>query len=261
MGRELKRVPLNFQWEIGKLWKGFVNPHEYHQCDKCDGGGYSREYERLKNIWYGWHDTHYVTNPYKPNSRYNPNAWSNNLTKEDVEVLVKGGRLTDVIGYRSWYEEKENTWYRFKDSEKIKCDAPTYPTPEEVNEWNLKSFMGHDSVNAYVVIKAKCIREGKNHECDKCGGSGEYWRDEEAKNLYQNWEEYPPPKGEGFQLWSTTTEGHPMTPVLSTLEDLCKHLESAKVPLFGRSTASYQRWFDMLSEGFVRHETDVGVFI
>lgn len=37
MGRELKRVPLDFKWEIGKLWCGYVNPHTVHKCNECDG--------------------------------------------------------------------------------------------------------------------------------------------------------------------------------------------------------------------------------
>ena len=27
MGRELKRVPLDFDWPLNKPWEGFVNPH------------------------------------------------------------------------------------------------------------------------------------------------------------------------------------------------------------------------------------------
>ena len=35
MGRELKRVPLDFQWEINKLWCGYINPHKAHECKEC----------------------------------------------------------------------------------------------------------------------------------------------------------------------------------------------------------------------------------
>ena len=31
-----------------------------------------------------------------------------------------------------------------------------------------------------------------------------------------------PPKGEGFQLWETTTEGSPVSPVFETLDELCE---------------------------------------
>ena len=27
MGRELRRVPLDFNWPLNKVWEGFCNPH------------------------------------------------------------------------------------------------------------------------------------------------------------------------------------------------------------------------------------------
>lgn len=38
MGREIKRVSLNFSWPRGKVWKGFLNPH-YRPCQACGGNG------------------------------------------------------------------------------------------------------------------------------------------------------------------------------------------------------------------------------
>lgn len=32
MGRELKRVPLDFDWPIGKVWEGYANP----ACKTCE---------------------------------------------------------------------------------------------------------------------------------------------------------------------------------------------------------------------------------
>lgn len=31
-----------------------------------------------------------------------------------------------------------------------------------------------------------------------------------------------PPKGDGYQLWETTSEGKPMSPVFATLDELCE---------------------------------------
>lgn len=55
MGRELKRVPIDFEWEIGKLWCGYINPHEVHECKECNGSGNSKEYDNLSDEWYGNH--------------------------------------------------------------------------------------------------------------------------------------------------------------------------------------------------------------
>jgi hypothetical protein len=41
MGRELRRVPLDFDWPINKTWEGFLNPHYVaKKCEACAGTGY-----------------------------------------------------------------------------------------------------------------------------------------------------------------------------------------------------------------------------
>lgn len=237
MGRELKRMPLNFEWEIGKLWSGYINPHEVHNCSHCDGMGYSKEYRQLEEKWYSFDNENYKPNPFREGFRYNANAWCNNLTKEDVKALLDGGRLRDLTN-----------------------NGNDNPTPEQVNEWNLKTI-GHDSINAWLCIKARLKREKKPYKCPKCNGTGENWQHPKAKRLYNNWKSYSPPAGEGYQLWSTTTEGHPMTPVFKTLDELCEYCEKENVSIFGSKTASKEEWLGMLGEDFVAYKEGNTIFI
>jgi hypothetical protein len=37
MGREIKRVPLDFDWPLNETWEGFLNPH-YKRCRWCECG-------------------------------------------------------------------------------------------------------------------------------------------------------------------------------------------------------------------------------
>lgn len=55
MGRQLRRVPIDFDWPIGETWKGFINPHygACHDCEACEGSGYSPEAKHLQDKWYG----------------------------------------------------------------------------------------------------------------------------------------------------------------------------------------------------------------
>ncbi len=55
MGRELKRVRLDFNWPIGKIWHGYINPFYKHskKCVACDGRGSSPETRLLESMWYG----------------------------------------------------------------------------------------------------------------------------------------------------------------------------------------------------------------
>lgn len=43
MGRELKRVALDFDWPLNKIWSGFINPYyeECKPCTSCEQTGYS----------------------------------------------------------------------------------------------------------------------------------------------------------------------------------------------------------------------------
>lgn len=60
------------------------------------------------------------------------------------------------------------------------------------------------------------------------------------------------PEGEGYQLWETTSEGSPVSPVFETLDALCEWCEHYATT-FGSSKATKEQWKQMLTEGFVCH--------
>lgn len=124
---------------------------------------------------------------------------------------------------------------------------PEYiPTAEEVNIWNRTGF-GHDSINKEICVKARAKHLGVYGKCNYCNGEGKIWQSEKIKKLHEDWEPFDPPTGKGFQLWSTTTEGHPMTPVFSSLEKLCEYCEKQNVSSFGYDTLSKDQWMQFLS--------------
>lgn len=59
-----------------------------------------------------------------------------------------------------------------------------------------------------------------------------------------------PPKGEGYQLWETTTEGSPTSPVFETLDELCEWAEY-NATVFGSAKTTKENWKEMLEEDFV----------
>lgn len=244
MGIELKKVPLDFQWEIGKVWCGYVNPHQIHKCKECNGNRESNEFQELLNEWYSSNNGEYKPNPFVKDCIYNTKAWKNNLTDDDVQALLEADRLWEFTRMPLNDEQKEiveqqianggNSWLPFNNG--------YIPTAKEVNDWNLKQHgYGHDSLNGLTCIKARLKREKKDYKCNSCKGTGENWQHHKAKSLYKNWKKYDPPTGKGFQLWTTTNEGSPMTPVFESLEKLCEYCETEKISVFCKSYSNKRR--------------------
>ena len=276
----MKRVPMDFAWPRNKTWGGYLNPHyaQSTECDQCGGSGYSREAKHLADQWYG-------KAPFSPRDRgsvpltiHNPSVrifaerncsnshcggvereaarlitmwntqWCHHLNADDVAALVEAGRLMDFT----------HTWDKDTATWRLKPDL-TPPTPEEVNVWSLKGF-GHDAINQWVVVKAECKRLGLPYTCGKCGGKGELWPSPEIEQAAEEWIKTEPPTGDGYQLWETTSEGSPVSPVFATIEELCEWCAD-HATVFGRATATAAEWRGMLEADFVHHSEGNAIFI
>ena len=128
MGREIKRVAIDFNYPLGVVWKGFINPYDSQKCSLCDGSGLNPETKQIEDDWYDFAGT--------------GRKWCYNITQNEVDALIKSNRLYDFT-------------HRFtsgKGWKKIK-PQPTV-TAEMVNEWS-KRGMGHDSFNRMVCVEAR----------------------------------------------------------------------------------------------------------
>jgi hypothetical protein len=137
--------------------------------------------------------------------------WMHHLAQVDVDALVAAGRLMDFT----------HTWSAATRWQKI--EPPVTPTAAQVNEWSLRG-MGHDSINASVVITARCEREGLREICENCDGHATVEAYEGQRAEAEAWEREEPPVGEGWQLWETVSEGSPITPVFATPEELARFM-------------------------------------
>lgn len=270
MGRELKRVSLNFEWPIDEVWEGFLNPHYQHcsDCPHCVGTGSSPDARRLGDLWYGYlpfNPENRGSKPFQPNDPvvrrmaernikhspdfYGPDQnaidreamrlcrhynarWCYHVNADDVAALVAGGRLIDLT----------HTWTQ---GEGWKPKEPAcVPTPEEVNVWAI-SCMGHDSINQWIVVGAECNRLGLPKTCDHCDGEGLFWTSPEAKQQAEDWQRSEPPTGDGFQMWETVSEGSPISPVFATAEELAQWL--ADRPWGADKGTSYEQWLSFIN--------------
>jgi hypothetical protein len=298
MGRTLKRVPLDFSWPLNKLWGGYVNPF-YHQSTPCPDckNGYSPEYTRLENQWYGrggFDPIAYGATPLtvdhpgiqaraRRNIERSPefyghgeyavqrearrllnecfyDHWSCNLVQADVDALIAADRLWDFT--RTPRNEAQAEIVRQKIADGGNSWLPEsngyVPTAQEVNDWAVGPGMGHDSSNAWTCIKARMEREGLGPDtCASCGGDPHVWPSPEIKAAYENWTETEPPVGDGFQLWETTSEGSPISPVFATMEELCQYA-AQHCSVFASEKVSAERWREMLDADHVYVEQKIG---
>ncbi|HLP86651.1 MAG TPA: hypothetical protein VK153_02130 [Candidatus Paceibacterota bacterium] len=201
--RTLKRVPLNFNAPLNKVWKGYLNPFPGpRECNHCKGSGYNNATRKIADDYYGH---------YSQRSR----RWCDNITQDEVQALVDAGRLWDFtrvpLNEKQLKDVLPNGWLPY-DNGKI-------PTAEEVNAWSVKGI-GHDTFNKSILIETRAKRLHVFGYCPHCKGKGETKLPRKMKKRYQNWRKHDPPQGEGFQLWSTTTGGSPFSPVFENAEQL-----------------------------------------
>ncbi len=293
MGREVKRVALDFEWPLNKVWEGFINPHyTATKCTTCGGSGFSAEYHALEDKWYGrvpFVPEENGSTPYQPE---NPIVWRraernvnsslgfyvrrtesvrnaihweaqrlcdlfnsqmyHHLSQADVDVLIEKNRLWDFTRVPRTEEQKRaHAEYRENGGGYWMPEPNGYhPTAQEVNDWSISNLMGHDSQNAYLVIKARCERDGVPYLCQTCNGECQFWPSPEAEKLYDEWEKVEPPAGEGWQMWETTSEGSPISPVFQSPEGLARWLTKTEASAGGSQTATYGQWLAMINQGW-----------
>ena len=233
--RELKRVPMDFDWPLKKTWRGYICPYRSIECAHCSGSGLNSETKKLSNDWY----SHLRTD--------GKEGWMHHLEQEDVQALIDRGRLFEFVRVPKTDEQRQiikdgkGCWLPFNNG--------YIPTAEEINNWS-RTGIGHDSINQWICVEARAKRLGFYGLCKHCDGDGALWNDENHKKLHEEWERSEPPIGEGYQMWETCSEGSPVTPVFESLDKLCDYIVENKVSWFGRTTASKEDWMSALSEGY-----------
>lgn len=98
-------------------------------------------------------------------------------------------------------------------------------------------------------------------DCDQCRIFAK-WKDIPLTNYdCPDFEPFKgPPTGDGFQLWETTSEGSPTSPVFATLDELCAWCET-NATTFASETATAEKWREMLITDNVHHQNGNITFI
>ena len=279
MGRELKRVPLDFDWPLHKVWQGFKNPHygECSKCRACDGTGYSPEARKLYQMWWGYVPFRPEDNGCTPYTKDTPHvrqfaerqcacspdyygsgelaiqrearriatlwneSWCHHLNEQDVADLVAADRLPWDFT-RTPRTPEQALPENLHANGWTKTNNGYIPSALELSIYTCGAFGGSNM--EYTLIKARCARMGVSTECSACEGEGSIWPSPEAKQAAEDWKDIEPPIGDGYQMWETVSEGSPISPVFASPEELATYLSTGEHDTL--SDASYHQWLAMI---------------
>ena len=184
--RTVKRVPLDFDAPLNETWHGYVSP-DWRPCpsDDCDNG-----------------------------STYAA-AWAEKIISQ--LLMLADADEANGKGLHPWLE-------------RVPLRPDKLPKPDAIREltgglsrpW--RAPFGHDACDRWSAVHAVIKAAGLPDDwgtCPVCKGHAIHPDDIAPSEAWQTTE---PPEGEGWQMWETTSEGSPQTPVFATaaaLADYC----------------------------------------
>jgi hypothetical protein len=225
--RTIKRVTLSFDAPLNKVWQGYIMPPELYlpKCPDCvyafwdsNSTGYNRETALL---WASFYGTVHLNDA----EREVVECWHSQITQDEVQALVDRGRL---VNFRT-------------------AQPDGVPTADEVNEWDrtARGIDGHDGTNAWILLQTRAERTGVWGFCASCDGNCTLGTEQQIE-AYKSWKPTQPPRGRGWQLWETVSEGSPVSPVFRTSEDLA-HWCVDNADLFAGMRADLATWLRLVS--------------
>jgi hypothetical protein len=215
MGRDVKRVPLDFDWPLEKVWSGYLAPERFNELpcpagDQCLGG----------------------CTPAR--------AWMSQI----VHLLL--------MLYDDLAEQRRGSWrmHPYFDSvpkpwrtnenimDRLRNPNPAAPRPSaDIAELasglagRAPGLLGHDAINQWAaentIIKAAGLDPDVWGVCPQCEGHGSVEAYPGQRGEAESWTRTEPPTGEGWQLWETVSKGSPISPVFPDAESLAQWLTTA----------------------------------
>lgn len=232
MGRQLRRVPLDFNWPQGKVWEGFLNPHHLRRCPDCSYGsspagkwleaivtllicagedGRWSEEEKKERRARGQRIPH----PYLVFESAPTKEIPRELEEEIDKIEDRHVRMNE-----RWKAMHEHC------HELLPCTSEMTRLTEGLAGRKM-SMLGHDTCDRWAIYRKIVEAAGMDSKtwgiCPTCKGEGRE-PNEEVQKLIDAWKETPVPEGPGYQLWETVSEGSPVSPVFATEKEMIDYL-------------------------------------
>jgi hypothetical protein len=214
MGREIKRVALDFDGKRGETWKGFLNPH-HKPCPLSD-------IECMAGSTTG-------------------RAWLENILRFLALVGEEGqgprrngtyphpylAEFPQAVTTRGKFDMSSNDVRKYRCVERPKVLPPSKDLFDLVVKLTESEpgRIGIEGINVWKLEQKLFELAGVDADtwgvCPVCKGDGV---DPACKEAYEAWESEDPPEGPGWQVWEHTSEGSPVSPVFATGEELIEWL-------------------------------------
>lgn len=215
MGREIKRVALDFDWPRDRVWEGFTNcPGRPCPNPQCDGGQLAVGWF-LQSLAYKLFQA-----GYDAHTGATLHPWTRELPTSGGKCFP-GGKHPDGL-----------------------ADLIAGLAGKTADE----AFSRRDGLRDYMLMEALAKHAGLDESlwrCSVCDCSGIHPEDKEAHDA---WEPTEPPAGEGWQVWETVSEGSPVSPVMKTPEALAKWMTENDTSVM--EGTSYEHWLAFIHEGW-----------
>jgi hypothetical protein len=214
MSREVRRVPLDFNWPIGEVWEGYQMPDRLrgNRCTDCVNG------TTPAACWL-----------YKLAGRID-------MLGEDVGAQQLGRNMHPYLARDM---DAATTGFINENDRKVSDPSVVRPgadildllagltgePPEYHKSW-FRGGMGHKV--GHAIISAAGLDPRTWGVCPTCEGCGSVEKYPGQRAEADAWAQTGPPTGEGWQFWETVSEGSPVSPVCATADDLITWLVEHK---------------------------------
>lgn len=194
MGREVRRVPLDFDWPLNQPWEGFLRPPRLRgkRCPDCTHG-WTPAAEWLIRL------SHRI-----------------GMLSDDIQSQRQGRPLHPWLAQDPYPPSRHGQVQRLSADIVPLLDGLAGPA----------SIGGHSGYHIFGALKTAAGVGDDWGVCPTCQGHGEVEKYPGQRAEAEAWEPTPPPEGEGWQYWETVSEGSPISPVFATARELSHWLQT-----------------------------------
>lgn len=235
MGREIRRVPLDFDWPLNKVWKGFINPHRKpcpedqktcfngitagaqwleavcrFMCTLADDARRSDEPRSTYPVA--------VPHPYMVGFPTAPHYETPADKAAEFDKLEGRERTMAYYRYHESIPPHERILRPSKDFLDMMNGIMGKDAPTSSRSWD--GYLTKSYAVYFKILEAANLNKDWG-TCPVCKGK---CIDPAVQEAYEAWKPEGPPEGPGYQIWETVSEGSPITKVFATKGEIVKHL-------------------------------------